>query len=123
MACPYLSEACAIILGITKFLQKIYSFFNEIVAPVTDLTMKGRVEVWSPEVSGAKKDDAFKRLKTAMITAPVMHLPDFDREFTKAIDASEISVGALLQQNFGKGLQPICYDSRKLNPAECHHSA
>ena len=38
-------------------------------------------------------------------------------------DASEVSVGAILQQNFGKGLQPICYDSRKLNPAECRYSA
>ena len=86
---------------------------------MTDLTKKGRAEVWSPDVWGAKEEEAFRRLKTAMLTAPVLQLPDFDREFTVTIDASEVSVGAILQQNFGKGLQPICYDSRKLNPAEC----
>ena len=58
-----------------------------------------------------------------MLTAPVLQLPDFDREFVVTTDASEVSVGAILQQNFGKGLQPICYDSRKLNPAECRYSA
>ena len=58
-----------------------------------------------------------------MITAPVLQLPDFDHEFTVTTDASEVSVGAILQQNFGKGLQPICYDSRKLNPTKCRYSA
>ena len=38
-------------------------------------------------------------------------------------DASEVSVGAILQQDFGSGLQPICYESRKLNPAETRYSA
>ena len=29
----------------------------------------------------------------------------------------------ILQQNFGKGLQPICYDSRKFNLAKCSYRA
>ena len=83
---------------------------------MTDLTKKGRTKVWSPDVWGAKEEEAFKRLKAAMLTAPVLQLPDFDREFVATSDASKVSVRAILQQNFGKGLQPICYDSRKLNP-------
>ena len=110
-------------LGLASFYRKFIRFFSEIAAPLTDLTKKGRAEVWSPEVWGVKEDEAFRRLKIAMITAPVLQLPDFDREFTVTTDASEVSVGAILQQNFGKGLQPICYDSRKLNPAECRYSA
>ena len=58
-----------------------------------------------------------------MVTAPVLQLPNFDLEFTVTTDASEVSVRAILQQDFGQGLQPICYDSRKLNPAECQYSA
>ena len=58
----------------------------------------------------------------AMATAPVLQLPDFEQEFTVTTDASEVSVGAILQQDFGKGLQPICYESRKLNPAETRYS-
>ena len=110
-------------LGLASFYRKFIQFFSEIAAPLTDLTKKGRAEIWSSEVWGAKEEEAFRRLKTAMLTAPVLQLPDFDREFVVTTDASEVSVGAILQQNFGKGLQPICYDSRKLNPAECRYSA
>ena len=110
-------------LGLASFYRKFIRRFSEIAAPLTDLTKKGRAEVWSPEVWTDKEESAFRQLKTAMVTAPVLQLPDFDREFTVTTDASEVSVGAILQQDFGQGLQPICYDSRKLNPAECRYSA
>ena len=58
-----------------------------------------------------------------MVTGPVLQLPDFEREFTVITNASEVSVGAILQQNFGSGQQPICYESRKLNPAETRYGA
>ena len=58
-----------------------------------------------------------------MVIALVLQLPNFDREFIVTTDASEVSVGAILQQDFGQRLQPICYDGRKLNPAECLYSA
>ena len=34
-----------------------------------------------------------------------------------------VSVGAILEQDFGQGLQPVAFDSRKLNPAETRYSA
>ena len=110
-------------LGLASFYRKFIRHFSEIAAPLTDLTKKGRAEVWCPKVWGEKEDRAFTNLKMAMVTAPLLQLPDFDREFTVTTDASEVSVGAILQQNFGKGLQPICYDNRKLNPAECQYNA
>ncbi|GJP51358.1 hypothetical protein CLOM_g10513 [Closterium sp. NIES-68] len=36
-------------------------------------------------------------------------------------DASDLAVGAVVLQDFGEGLQPIAYESRKLNPAERNH--
>ena len=62
------------------------------------------------------------KLKTALVTAPVLQLPDFDHEFTVTTDALEVSVGGILQQNFGQGLQPVAYESRKLNPTKCRYS-
>ena len=85
---------------------------------MTDLTKKDRKFVWDEEA-----DKSFNRLKAAMVTAPVLQLPDFDREFVVTTDASEVSVGAILQQDHGNGLQPVCYESRKLNPAETRYSA
>ena len=37
-------------LGLASFYRKFIQFFFEIAAPLTDLTKKGRAEVWSPEV-------------------------------------------------------------------------
>ena len=85
---------------------------------MTDLTKKDRPFVWDD-----KAEQSFNRLKTAMVTAPVLLLPDFEREFVVTTDASEVSVGAILQQDQGNGLQPVCYESRKLNPAKTRYSA
>ena len=85
---------------------------------MTDLTKKDRTFRWDDEA-----EKSFNQLKTAMVTAPVLQLPDFEREFVVTTDASEVSVGGILQQDFGNGLQPVCYESRKLNPAETRYSA
>ena len=58
-----------------------------------------------------------------MITGPVLHMPDFHRPFVVTTDASAVSVGGILEQDFGQGLQPVAYESRKLNPAETRYSA
>ena len=84
-------------LGLANFYRKFIRHFIKIAAPYTDLTKKGRAEVWSPEVWGEKKDAAFTNLKLAMVTAPALQLPDFNREFTVTTDASEVSIGAILQ--------------------------
>ena len=101
-----------------QFLPQIIRWFSEIAAPLTDLTKKNKPFVWTET-----EEIAFNRLKNAMVMAPVLQLPDFEREFTMTTDASEVSVGTILQQDFGSGLQPIYYESRKLNPAETHYSA
>ena len=58
-----------------------------------------------------------------MVTASILQIPDFEHEFTVNIYASEVSVGAILQQDFGLGLQPICYESCKLNLVESRYRA
>ena len=79
-------------LGLCSFYRKFIRWFSEIAAPLTDLTKKNKPWVW-----GDQEEKAFNGLKKAMVTAPVLQLPDFDREFTVTTDASEVSVGAILQ--------------------------
>ena len=55
--------------------------------------------------------------------APILRFPDFDRDFVVTTDADATSVGAVLEQDFGQGLQPIAYASRKLTPPEQRYSA
>ena len=66
---------------------------------------------------------AFKALKRSLVTAPVLHMPDFDLPFVLTTDASAVSVGGILEQDFGAGLQPVAYESKKLSPAEMRYSA
>ena len=57
------------------------------------------------------------------MTAPVLKMPDFERPFVVTTDASLVPIGAILEQDFGQGLQPVAFESRKLNPAKTRYSA
>ncbi|GJP47996.1 hypothetical protein CLOM_g7238 [Closterium sp. NIES-68] len=59
-----------------------------------------------------------KNLKLFLTTPPILRIADPHRPFELITDASDLAIGAVLLQDFGKGLQPIAYESRKLNPAE-----
>ncbi|GJP78964.1 hypothetical protein CLOP_g9221 [Closterium sp. NIES-67] len=52
------------------------------------------------------------------MTPPVLRIADPDRLYKLVTDASDIVVGAMLLQDFCEGMQPIAYDSRKLQSAE-----
>ena len=71
---------------------------------------------------GDAQDNSFKALKVAITTAPILHLPDFERQFIITINASDVPIGAILEQDFGSGLQPIAFSSRKLNSTEIRYS-
>ena len=86
--------------------------------PLTQLTRAGVDWEWS-----TTQHQAFNRLKLALTTAPVLKLPDFEKQFIVTTDASDAAVGAILEQDFGNGLQPVAFASRKLNGAEMRYSA
>ncbi|CAI5484812.1 unnamed protein product [Closterium sp. Yama58-4] len=67
------------------------------------------------------KNQAMEQLKTALTTAPVLILPDPDKDYVVAADASDQAVGAVLMQDHGRGLQPIAYLSKKLHGAELNY--
>jgi hypothetical protein len=48
----------------------------------------------------------------------VLAYPDPDRPFVIGTDASDFAIGATLQQDHGKGLQPVAYLSHKLSEAQ-----
>lgn len=48
---------------------------------------------------------AFKKLRDALITEPVLKYPDFKQPFTLTTDASNIALGAILSQNG----HPVCF--------------
>ena len=61
-------------------------------------------------------------LKRSLVFASVLHMPNFELLFVVTTDASLVTVGAILEQNFGQGMQPVAFESTKLNPAETRYS-
>ena len=55
-----------------------------------------------------------------MATAPVLRLPDFERQFVVTTDASDVVIGAILEQDFGSGLQPIALSQAEISMQQEH---
>ena len=105
-------------LGLASYYRKFIRGFSQIARPLTDLTRAGITWDWND-----REEQSFLQLKVALATAPVLCLPNFDRQFVVTTDASDVSVGAILEQDFEYGLQPVAFASRKLNKAEIRYSA
>ncbi|XP_078250271.1 uncharacterized protein LOC144589471 [Pogona vitticeps] len=105
-------------LGLVGYYRKFIPRFSEMATPLTDLTWK-KTDDRIPWTSDC--EEAFQRLKQALIQYPVLRAPDFDREFIIYTDASNSGVGAVLCQEDENGDQhPVSYLSRKLQKGERH---
>ena len=105
-------------LGIVSYYQKFIPNFSTIAKPLTDKT-KGRTNklVWDDAC-----ETAFSKLKDVISTYPVLRLPDFDKQFILATDASSDGIGAVLLQEHNGMKMPVMCISRKLRPAETRYS-
>jgi hypothetical protein len=97
-------------LGLTGFYRHFTQNYATIAAPLTDLLGPQPLQ-WS-----SRENQAFEGLKAALTNAPVLAFPDSTKPFVYGTDASDFAIGAVLQQDHGKGLQPIAFLSQKLTP-------
>ncbi|GJP47026.1 hypothetical protein CLOM_g6258 [Closterium sp. NIES-68] len=100
-------------LGFVKYVRRFIPNMAGITGPLTDLLQKGTFYEW-----GEKQQAAFEALKNLLMSPPVLRIADPERPFEVITDASDIPIGAVLMQDFGNGLQPIAYESRKMQSAE-----
>lgn len=61
---------------------------------------------------------SFEKLRTCLITPPILAYPDFDREFLLFTDACDYGIGAVLSQIQNDKEVVIAYASRQLKPPE-----
>lgn len=128
-------------LGLANYFRRYIQSYAKIAAPLTDL-LKGltssdkkgkqlqRGQLPAVQVAAIQKDfsyrwttgcqEAFMRLKNALVSAPVLKLPDFDKPFVIECDASENAkaVGGILLQEG----RLVAYMSRKLSGPELNYS-
>jgi hypothetical protein len=104
-------------LGMCGWYRKFVRDFSTISKPLCKLTSRKVNFIWTQET-----EDAFNLLKTALVSAPILKCPDFDRQFTLHCDASSVAVGAVLTQMYDGVEHPIAYCSRTLNKCEINYS-
>lgn len=100
-------------LGLTGYYRRFIRHYAAKAVPLTDLTRADVVWRWGKEQQGA-----FEALKSALVSAPVLVVPDPSLPYEVYTDASNFALGAVLLQKQGKYKQPVAYLSRKLSPTE-----
>lgn len=105
-------------IGLTSWYRRFVSNYATIAEPLHSLTRGKRKPsrlTWNPEA-----DNAFLKLKSLLVSSPILTTPDFTKPFNIHCDASNTGLGVVLCQ--GSEDAPIAYASRQLRGAELKYS-
>jgi hypothetical protein len=94
-------------LGLTRYYRKFVEHYGALARPLTNL-LHQKVFKWTEAAQ-----EAFGRLKQAMVSTPVLAFLDFSKEFIVETDACDTGIGAVLTQEG----HPIAYFSKGLSIA------
>jgi len=104
-------------LGFANFYRRYIRGYSIITRPLTGLTGKEKEFIWDGD-----HERAFKSLKTAFTTAPVLQPFDFEKRCVVETDASDfVSARVLSQPDLYGVLHPVAFFSKKHTPAECNY--
>ena len=87
--------------------------FADIARPLHASTRSGVRFEWNEA-----QEVAFMRLKESLTSAPVLSSPRDERTFILDTDASDVALGAILQQESDGEVRVIAYASRALDGAQ-----
>ena len=93
--------------------RKFVKDYARIASPLTSLLKKNVKFQWTLDCQ-----KAYDTLENALITAPILAFPDFDKSFILSTDASEYSIGYVLSQLQNGREHAIAYGGRSLRGAE-----
>ena len=103
-------------VGLAGYYRDLIPQFANITVPLTNLTKKNTEFVWSQQC-----ELAFQELKQRLVSNPVVRLPDFDKPFFVRTDASDVAMGAVLQQEENGKRHVVAYASQKFNSTQLRY--
>ena len=105
-------------LGAVGYYRKFIKNFSIVASILFKLIRKDSKFVWGP-----KQQEAFNKLKELLTSAPVLSLPDPNKQFVLETDASHFALGYVLSQYDDEHhLHPVYYYSRSFTKPERNYS-
>lgn len=105
-------------LGHVSYLRRFIKSIAQISCPLDKLTRKGEPFKW-----GTKQEEAFKELKSRLVSAPILAYLDWEKEFHVHVVTSNYAIDATLVQVGVQGLDhPIFFANRLLSRAERNYN-
>lgn len=100
-------------LGLVGYCRAWIEDFSVVARPLYDFLTKDSpdVIVWTPE-----REQSLKKLKDKLIKAPVLALPDSEKEFELFVDVKQGHAKGILVQENGGTRRPVAYFSKLLEP-------
>ena len=101
-------------LGLAGYYRRFIVNFSKIASPLYNLLKQDIPFVWTQACQ-----EAFNKLISCLVTAPVLAYPCFTKPFVLHTDASALGLGAVLEQEQDdRKLHPVAYASRTLSKQE-----
>jgi hypothetical protein len=100
-------------LGFVNYHRAHLQDLAHIAQPLYTLSRSKQDFEWLPSHS-----EVFERLKTALVSAPVLAYPQTDGKFILDTDASDVAIGAVLSQVQDGVVRVIAFASNTLSPSQ-----
>jgi hypothetical protein len=105
-------------LGLSGYYRRFIKDYAKTAHPMHQLLKKNAKFDWNEDC-----ENAFNKLKTTLISAPILIFPDFNKDFVLTTDASRTSIGYYLTQKGADGyFHPVGYAGRSLRPNEANYT-
>ena len=104
-------------LGHAGFYRRFIRDFSAITRPLCNLLAKDVTFEWSQACAGA-----FDKLKTMLVSPPIMRSPNWELPFEIMCDASDYAIGAVLWQRETKKAFVIYYANKILDSAQSNYT-
>ena len=104
-------------LGHAEFYRRFIKDSSAIARPLCNFLAKDVPFAWSQTCEAA-----FDKLKTMLVSPPIMRSPNWDLPFEIMCDASDYAIGAVLGQREDKKDFVIYYASKTLDSAQANYT-